>query len=34
VTECNVENWEGWNIASSFGFEFRNVGRESQRGAE
>ncbi|HZL11557.1 MAG TPA: hypothetical protein VFC65_16360 [Prolixibacteraceae bacterium] len=34
MTECNVANWGGWNAASRFGFEFWNVGQESQRGAE
>jgi hypothetical protein len=33
VTECKVENGAGWNVASRFGFEFRNVGQESQKGA-
>lgn len=26
VTECNVVNWGGWNVASRFGFEFWIVG--------
>ena len=26
VTECNVSNWGGCNVASRFGFEFRIVG--------
>jgi len=26
VTECNVANWVGWNLASRFGFEFWIVG--------
>jgi len=30
VTECNVANWEGWNVASRFGFEFRVVSREAK----
>lgn len=30
VTECNVANWEGWNGASRFGFEFRDVGRKAK----
>ncbi|HZL08353.1 MAG TPA: hypothetical protein VFC65_00030 [Prolixibacteraceae bacterium] len=34
VTEWKVAIWVGWNVASRFGFEFRNVGQESQRGAE
>ena len=26
MTECNVANWEGWNVASRFGFELWVVG--------
>jgi hypothetical protein len=34
ITECKEANWGGWNVASCFGFEFRNVGQEGQKGAE
>ena len=30
VTECNVVNWAGWNVASRFGFVYRVVGREAK----
>jgi len=30
VTECNVVNGVGWNVASRFGFNFRVVGREAK----
>ena len=30
VTECNVANWDGWNEATRFGFEFRLVGEKAK----